>query len=272
MALAGRALTPFTMIATSNGTVWPTEVRTLAIDIGGSGLKASVLDSVGQMTTERLRVDTPYPCPPQTLLVSLGDLVQPLRDVHRASVGFPGLVRGGRVIEVPSLSRTSYDGDRDPELAGAWSEFDLGAALAQLLGVPTKVVNDADMQGCAVVQGRGLEFVMTLGTGVGTALFNNGTLLPHLELSHGPFRSGETTDVALGNTARRAIGNEKWAKRVRRSIAHFHEMLWFDQLYVGGGNAKHLNVADVGPKGRLIPNSAGILGGVRIWDLHTEDS
>ena len=260
------------MITTSTGTVWPTEVRTLAIDIGGSGLKASVLDTAGQMTAERRRVDTPYPCPPKTLLAALGDLVEPLRDVHRASVGFPGLVRRGRVIEVPSLSRATYAGDRDPELVLAWSEFDLGSALAELLGVPTKVVNDADMQGCAVVKGQGLEFVMTLGTGVGTALFNNGTLLPHLELSHGPFRSGETTDVALGNSARRAIGNEKWAKRVRRSIEHFHEMLWFDHLYVGGGNAKQLSIADVGPKGTIIPNSAGILGGVRIWDLHTEDS
>ena len=181
-------------------------------------------------------------------------------------------MRRGRVIEVPSLSRATYGGDRDLDLALAWSEFDLGSALAELLAVPTKVVNDADMQGCAVVQGQGLEFVLTLGTGVGTALFNNGTLLPHLELSHGPFRSGETTDVALGNSARRVIGNEKWAKRVRRSIEHFHEMLWFDHLYVGGGNAKHLSVADVGPKGQIIPNSAGILGGVRIWDLHTDDS
>ena len=246
------------MIMSGTGTVRPHGVRTLAIDIGGSGLKASVLDQAGQMTTDRRRVDTPYPCPPLTLITAV--------------VGFPGLVRRGRVIEVPSLSRAEYAGGRDPGLALAWSEFDLGSALAELLGVPTKVVNDADMQGCAVVQGHGLEFVMTLGTGVGTALFNEGRLLPHLELSHGPFRRGERTDVALGNSARQAIGNEKWTKRVRKSIDHFHEMLWFDHLYVGGGNAKHLTAVDVGPKGRLIPNSAGILGGVRIWDLHTEDS
>ena len=260
------------MIMSGTGTVRPHGVRTLAIDIGGSGLKASVLDQAGQMTTDRRRVDTPYPCPPLTLITAVAALVDPLRDAHRASVGFPGLVRRGRVLEVPSLSRAEYAGGRDPGLALAWSEFDLGSALAELLGVPTKVVNDADMQGCAVVQGHGLEFVMTLGTGVGTALFNEGRLLPHLELSHGPFRRGERTDVALGNSARQAIGNEKWTKRVRKSIDHFHEMLWFDHLYVGGGNAKHLTAVDVGPKGRLIPNSAGILGGVRIWDLHTEDS
>ena len=251
-------------------TTWPTEVRTLSVDIGGSGLKASVLDAAGQMSTERVRVDTPYPCPPVRLVEALAELVAPLGGAHRASVGFPGLVRHGRVIEVPSLSRTAYDGERDPLLAQAWYEFDLAGSLAQAFGIPTKVVNDADMQGCAVVSGVGLEFVMTLGTGVGTALFDNGVLLPHLELSHGPFKRGMTVDEAVGNVQRKAIGKERWIRRVHRTIEIFHEMLWFDRLYVGGGNAKHLSIADVGPKGQIVPNSAGILGGVRIWSLDVD--
>lgn len=253
-------------------TTWPIDVRTLAIDIGGSGFKASVLDPAGQMTTDRVRVDTPYPCHPETLVATLGELVQPLGTVHRASVGFPGLVRHGHVLEVPSLSRREYGGDRDPELADAWHGFDLGTALAQLLTVPTKVVNDADMQGCAVVEGRGMEFVMTLGTGVGTALFSDGALLPHLELSHGVFKGDMSIDIALGNAARKEIGNERWAKRVRRAIHWFNEMLWFDRIYIGGGNAKHLAVADAGPKGQIIPNTAGITGGVRIWSLDSQNS
>lgn len=253
-------------------TTWPTEVRTLSIDIGGSGLKASILDAGGQMTTERVRIATPYPCPPVRLVEAIGELVQPLGGAHRASVGFPGLVRHGRVIEVPSLSRPAYDADGDPELAQAWFEFDLAGALAQQLGIPTKVVNDADMQGCAVVSGTGMEFVMTLGTGIGTALFDNGVLLPHLELSHGPFKSGMTIDEAVGNVQRKAIGKERWIRRVHKTIEIFHEMLWFDHLYVGGGNAKHLSVSDVGPKGQIVPNSAGILGGVRIWELDADHS
>lgn len=251
-------------------TTWPTEVRTLSVDIGGSGLKASMLDAAGQMSTTRVRVDTPYPCPPERLVDALAELVRPLGIAHRASVGFPGLVRHGRVITVPSLSRPTYDGDRDPDLAQAWYEFDLAGSLAQAFGVPTKVVNDADMQGCAVVSGSGLEFVMTLGTGVGTALFDNGVLLPHLELSHGPFKNGMSVDIAVGNVQRKAIGKERWIRRVRKTVEIFHEMLWFDHLYVGGGNAKHLSIADVGPKGQIVPNSAGILGGVRIWDLTTD--
>jgi polyphosphate glucokinase len=248
-------------------TVWPPDVLTLSIDIGGSGFKASIVSAQGVMTTERVRVDTPYPCPPDRLVATVNELVAPLLAVHRVSVGFPGLVRHGHVIEVPSLSRSTYGGERDRDLADAWHGFDLAHALAQSFQLPTKVVNDADMQGCAVVSGQGLEFVMTLGTGVGTALFNDGTLLPHLELSHGPFRDGMTFDIALGNAQRKEIGNERWTKRVRRAIQAFDDMLFFDRIYVGGGNAKHLTPADTGTKGEIVPNTSGILGGVRVWDL-----
>lgn len=255
------------MTTAKTQTVWPTDVLTLSIDVGGSGLKASIVNAQGVMTTDRVRVDTPYPCPPDLLVSTLSDLVRPLLAVHRVSVGFPGLVRHGHVIEVPSLSRADYGGPRDPGLAAAWSGFDLAHALAQVFQLPTKVVNDADMQGCAVVSGQGLEFVMTLGTGVGTALFNDGALLPHLELSHGPYKEDLTVDIALGNAQRKEIGNERWIKRVRKAIASFDDMLFFDHLYVGGGNAKHLSPSDVGPKGQVVPNTSGILGGVRVWDL-----
>jgi polyphosphate glucokinase len=87
---------------------WPHDVHTLAIDIGGSGFKAAVLDPMGVMVTERVRVDTPYPCPPHRLVETLRDLTVGLGDHHRVSVGFPGLVRGGRVRNIPSLSRAAY--------------------------------------------------------------------------------------------------------------------------------------------------------------------
>ncbi len=257
------------MTAAHTQTIWPPDVLTLSIDIGGSGFKASIVNAQGIMTTDRVRVDTPYPCPPEVLVATVTELVRPLRDagVPRVSVGYPGLVRHGHVIEVPSLSRAVYGGERDPELASAWHGFDLAHALAQVFQLPTKVVNDADMQGCAVVTGHGLEFVMTLGTGVGTALFNDGALLPHLELSHGPFRADQTFDIALGNAQRKEIGNERWAKRVRKAVQAFDDMLFFDRLYVGGGNAKHLTPTDIGPKGEVVPNTSGILGGVRVWEL-----
>ena len=248
-------------------TSWPPDVRTLAIDVGGSGLKGAILDGRGQMLTERVRIETPYPCPPDRLVSSLTELTAGLGERHRVSVGFPGLVRNGRVRNIPSLSRSSYDGDTDPELEATWRGFDLAGALSSAFGVPTKVANDADVQGCAVVTGEGFEFVMTLGTGVGTALFLDGRLLPHLEAGHAPFRKGDTFEEQLGNVARKDIGNDRWRTRVSEAILAYDRFLFFDTIHLGGGNAKHLDPLDLPHHARIVDNTAGIIGGVRLWDL-----
>ena len=246
---------------------WPADVRTLAIDVGGSGLKGAILDPVGEMLTERVRVDTPYPCPPERLVSELVALTQGLGEWHRVSVGFPGLVRGGKVRNIPSLSREAYDGDTDPDLEHAWRGFDLAGALAEAFGVPVKVANDADVQGCAVVQGVGYEFVITLGTGVGTALFLDGRLLPHIEGGHAPFRKDETFEEQLGNVVSKEIGNERWRKRLGKALMAYDRFLFYDTVYIGGGNAKHLDPEELPRKAQIVPNTAGITGGVRLWDL-----
>jgi polyphosphate glucokinase len=255
------------MSSEQDSPVWPSDVRTLAVDVGGSGIKASVLDPTGELLVDRVRVDTPYPCPPERLVSTIAALAQELPDAHRASVGFPGLVRDGRIFTIPSLSRATYDGTEDPDLAAQWNRFDLGQALAEVIDIPTLIVNDADMQGCAVISGEGMEFVITLGTGVGTALFNDGHLLPHLEMSHGPFRDGLDFDRALGNVERKRIGKKRWRRRVREAISNFDGVIFFDRLYVGGGNAKHLDQEDIGSKGEVVSNKAGVIGGVRLWDV-----
>lgn len=242
-------------------------VTTLCVDIGGSGLKAALVDPRGDLLTERVRIDTPYPCPPQRLVETLTALVSQLGTADRATVGFPGLVRDGSVLHIPSLTRATYDGTTDPDLHREWDRFPLQAALQDGFGIPTKVLNDADVQGCAVVSGRGFEFVITLGTGVGTALFLDGHLLPHLELSHAPFKKDMSIDTALGNVERKRLERDHWRGRVRTAIELFDAMLYFDRIYVGGGNAKHLDPSDAGPKGSIVPNSAGIIGGVRAWDF-----
>lgn len=90
---------------------------------------------------------------------------------------------------------------------------------------------------------------------------------PHLELSHGPFRDGQDVDHALGNVERKKIGNKRWRKRVTEAIEAFDAVIHFDRIYVGGGNAKHLEIDDIGPKGEIISNAAGVIGGVRLWDM-----
>ncbi len=245
------------------------DVRTLGIDVGGSGLKGAVLDSEGTMLSDRIRVDTPYPCPPELLVEQLVGLRDQLPEHDRATVGFPGLVRGGRVVYTAAFVRDSYGGDVDDGLVRKWTGFALADALGERFGVPTKVANDADVQGCAVAEGNGFELVLTLGTGVGAALFNDGRLLPHLELGHAPFSDGGTFEDQLGNVARKQVGNRTWRERVLAAIPAYHRFLFFDRIHIGGGNAKHLNADDLPASARIVPNTAGISGGVRIWDLDT---
>jgi polyphosphate glucokinase len=238
---------------------------TLSIDIGGSKLKASVLGPDGAMLVDRVRVPTPYPLPPERLVEALADLVAPLPPYDRISVGFPGVVREGVVRTAPNLATTDGPGSEpSPELVDAWSEFNLAGALSAALGKPARVVNDADMQGGAVVEGRGVELVITLGTGFGTALFANGRLAPHMELAHHPFRQGETYEEQLGEVARKAVGDHKWNQRLVKAVATLDRLLLFDRLYVGGGNAKRVT-EDLGPKAAVVENQAGILGGFRLW-------
>lgn len=240
---------------------------TLCIDVGGTGLKAAAVALDGSMVSERVKISTPYPCPPTRLVDALSSLAAKLPDCERVSVGFPGLVRHGRIWHVPALSREVYGGPEVPLLRELWHGFDLQTALATALNKPVLVANDADVQGCAVAEGQGFEFVMTLGTGVGTAVFNDGVLLPHMELSHAVFRKGETFDIQLGNAARKEIGTDRWLKRVHKAIAAFDAFLYFDRLHIGGGNAKYLDGSKLPAKARIVSNTAGLIGGVRLWDL-----
>lgn len=245
----------------------PSRPTTLAIDIGGTGLKASVLDADGQKIVDRVRTKTPYPCPPRVLIRALDRLTYQLPPWDRVSVGFPGFVRAGRVLTAPNLSTKNGPGTAlSRKLVEAWVGFPLAAELEGRLGKPTRLFNDADMHGLAVISGEGLELVLTLGTGLGTAVFLDGAPTPHLELALMPFQGRGTFQDQLGNRTRRRIGNERWSKRVLEAVEMFDALLHIDRLYVGGGNAKKLTV-DLGHRVEVIDNAAGILGGIRLWDL-----
>jgi len=252
-------------IAPSAAETAPTGPLTLAIDIGGTGLKASVLDANGAMVADRVIVKTTYPCPPTKLVDDLVALVAPLPNAARVSAGFPGMVRKGRVLSAPHFVTEAGPGTKvDDDLVKQWDQFDLAGVLRKRLGKPTKVANDADLQGAAVVSGKGLELVITLGTGVGTALFYDGRLLPHLEFAHHPFRKGETYNEQLGDVTRKEIGNTRWNKRVRRAVDTLRALSFFDHCYIGGGNAKHLS-GDLAADVSTVDNTAGILGGIKLW-------
>jgi polyphosphate glucokinase len=239
---------------------------TLAIDVGGTGIKASVLDPVGDMIVDRVRVKTPYPCPPEVLVSAIAEMVEPFPSFDRVSIGFPGMVRHGRVLTAPNLSTVNGPGTGESaELVTRWHGFPLADTLARKLGRPTRLANDADLGGLEAISGHGLEVVITLGTGLGTGLFLDGRLAPHLEIAHQPFRKGQTYNEQLGDLSRRKIGNRRWSKRVAKAVEYLDVLMCFDRLYVGGGNARKLTV-ELGPRATIVDNAAGILGGIRLWD------
>lgn len=224
----------------------------LAIDIGGTGLKAAVVDRDGKLLTDRVRIDTPADVHPDAFVEVLANLCAPLPAYDRIAIGFPGMVRHDCVLTAPLLPHP------------AWAGYPLAERLGARLGKPARLGNDADVAGFAVIEGKGLEMVVTLGTGFGSALYEDGRLCPHLELAHAPFRKGETYNEQIGEAARKVIGNTKWQKRVRKMIDNMRTLTTFDHLYIGGGNSRRVEgelPADV----TLVDNQAGISGGAWLW-------
>jgi polyphosphate glucokinase len=246
--------------------VLPQRPFTLAIDVGGTGIKAALLDATGKIVADRVRVETHYPLTPEVFVTTLSTLTQPLPKGDRASVGFPGVVRHGHIITAPHfVTKAGPDTKVLKELVDAWSGFDAESALEKALGMPTKVANDADLQGLAVIKGTGIELVVTFGTGVGTALFRDGELAPHLELAHHPLAKDESYNQRLGEAALERIGMKRWRSRVLAALETLESLVNFDHCFVGGGNARHL-AGRLSASYDVVDNVAGILGGIRLWE------
>ena len=226
-------------------------IRTLSVDIGGSGVKLMVLDSSGNPLTEKLRVETPQPASRKLVIDAILELAKMAGEFVRISVGFPGVVQNG-------VTNTAVNLDSD------WVGFDLATALFEFSKKPVKVVNDADMQGLAAIAGEGVELVVTLGTGFGSALFVNGKLVPNLEMGHHRFRKGDTYEEQLGRTALKKVGDEKWNKRLKKAIDSLQSLFNYDYLYIGGGEAKKIDI-ELPSNVKVIPNIFGLLGGIALW-------
>jgi polyphosphate glucokinase len=225
----------------------------LSLDVGGTGLKVTVIDESGTMLHERVRVATPHPCPPAVLLKLVSEMAKQLPAFNRIAVGFPGVIRDGHVLTAANLGND------------AWVNFDLATALSDTLGgYPAHVVNDADMQGYGLITGKGLEMVATLGTGVGTALFRDGQLMPHMELAHHPIKGDKTYDEYLGDVELKRIGKKRWNKRLERALKLFDVLLHPDRIFLGGGNSRLVTI-ELASHIVIGSNEAGIEGGAALW-------
>ncbi|HEY1731902.1 MAG TPA: ROK family protein [Terriglobales bacterium] len=231
--------------------------RTLAIDIGGSGVKTMLLDSVGKPITDRLRAKTPTPSTPKAIIAIIADFAKKLGEFDRVSVGFPGVIKQGVVYTAANLDKK-------------WLQFDFAGGLSKELGKPVRVANDAVVQGLGAVTGTGVELVITLGTGMGAALYLEGKPIPSLEMGHHPFRNGKTYEDELGRRALEREGRKKWNKRLGEAIDQLYRLFYYDRLYIGGGNAARIAIK-LPKNATVIANQEGILGGIKLWEQDLDE-
>lgn len=227
--------------------------RTLAIDIGGSGLKMIVLGPDGEPLNERLREPTPSLPTPSAILPILERMIAAQPPFDRVAAGFPGVVSNGIAMTAANLHKD-------------WVGLDFAAALERMTGAPARVANDADVQGLAVIDGVGVELVLTLGTGLGSALYVDRKLVSNLEIAHHLYRNGETYEQVLGNAALERLGREKWARHLECAVKQLHATFNYRRLYLGGGNSRKAARADLPDNVCVVSNRAGLLGGIYLWD------
>jgi polyphosphate glucokinase len=225
--------------------------NTLAVDIGGTGLKMLLLGPTGKPLGKRQREPTPQPPTPGAVLKLLDSMKNNAGQFDRVSVGFPGVVKKG-------VTLTAFN------LHPKWVGFDFEKVLFKRWGKPVRVANDAAVQGFGAIHGEGIELVITLGTGFGSSLFVDGTLVPGLELAHHPWRKDKTYEDDLGKNGFEKHGRKRWNKLVHKAIAQLEYLFNYDHLYIGGGNATHIGFAL--PKNvTRVPNDDGLLGGAALW-------
>jgi polyphosphate glucokinase len=226
---------------------------TLVFDIGGTGVKSLLLDSKGKPLSERERVETPQPATPENLLLVMDTMAQKNKAAgfDRVSVGFPGVVKRGATLTAHNLHPN-------------WVGFELEKVLTRKWRKPVRVMNDAAVQGFGAINGRGVELVITLGTGFGSSLYTNGKLTPGLELAHHPWRKDKTYEEYLGKKGLAKHGRKRWNKLIQKAIEQLESTFNYDHLYIGGGNAVKIDFSL--PKNvTRVPNEDGLLGGVALW-------
>lgn len=228
-------------------------MSTLAVDIGGGTVKLLVLGANGEPLSETRTAITPSPATPDAVLALIHATADELPPHQRVSVGFPGVVKNGVTMNAPNLG------------SELWAEVPLAGRLSDMLGRPVRAVNDVDLQGLGVARGKGVELVLTLGTGLGAALFTKGVLVPNLELGHHPFRDGHTYEDLLRDTELKRVGPVAWSERVGDALAQLQPIFNHDVLHLGGGNVQHLEIT-LPDNARVFTLAEALRGALRLWE------
>ena len=245
----------------------------IGVDVGGSGIKAAAVDlDTGELISERHRVLTPQPSVPAAVIASIARIVRRIgQEVQLApdtavGVGFPGVITGG-------VTRTAANVD------AGWLDFDADAAMERVLGRPVHLINDADAAGVAEMRfgagvgRRGTVFLITLGTGTGSALFYDGMLVPNLELGHMEIRGRDAERrSAAAARIRRGLSWKAWSADLDEHLVAIERLFWPQLFIIGGGVSKRADkfVPRLTVRAEVIPakllNDAGIVGAAMAAD------
>jgi polyphosphate glucokinase len=240
----------------------------LGIDIGGSGIKAAPVDTdTGQLVTERQKLDTPQPATPDAVIAVVSDLVKSCSWSGKAGITFPGVVIGGTIRTAANLD-------------SSWVGTDGVDTFGRATGLNITLLNDADSAGVAEMKfgagkgERGTVLMLTLGTGIGSALFIDGILVPNTEFGHVELH-GKDAEKRASEHAREAedLHWGAWAERVDEYLLHMEALLSPDLIIIGGGvsrkSGKFLPKLS-GLHARIVPaalqNDAGIVGAAMAAD------
>lgn len=237
----------------------------LGIDIGGSGIKGCPVDlSTGEFTAERLRIPTPQPATPMAVVETIAEIIKHFKWKGPVGCGFPGVIYRNTVFTSANLDK-SFIG------------FDLGDGISKITGAGARVINDADAAGLAEMRFgaghdfNGLAMLITVGTGLGTALLHDGELIPNNEMGHLLMKhKGELVDAETlaADSSRRAqdMSWETWAKHFSKYLNYVHSLVRPEMFIIGGGIAKKsdkflsLIKCDCEVRVATLENSAGIIG------------
>jgi polyphosphate glucokinase len=234
----------------------------IGVDIGGSGIKAGVVDSRrGVLVGDRVRVPTPQPATPEAVVAATAELVASLVPTQGpVGIGVPGPIVGGRVRMMANLD-------------ASWVGQPAAHLFTAAIGRPVTVLNDADAAALAEMRfgaGRGVRgtvLVLTLGTGIGSALFVDGTLVPNLELGHIEIRGKDAERRAsAGARERKGLSYVEWAPLLDEYLDRIDQLIWPDLIILGGGISKRSDkfLPLLTTRARVVPaalrNEAGIVG------------
>ena len=236
----------------------PETYKILAIDIGGSHIKGTVIDQDGNYLQKYQKKITPSPATPEKVIETIKEIAALFPEFDRVAAGFPGYVKEGVIKTAPKLGMD------------LWKDYPLAKKLQDVLAKPTLVINDADYQGLALANGNGLEMIITLGTGFGSALVMNGILYPHLEMSQHPFTKKKNYNDYIGQDALDKLGKKKWNKHLKKILQILKTVFNYDHLYISGGNSENINFP-LDENITVCGNKDGIKGGAILWKQHNQN-